>query len=44
MEHGLGGPPVFDTKEVLVLVAQMVERRCLDVDEVKSAIRSAKPL
>ena len=38
MGHGPGGPPVFEALDVVNIVAQMIERGCLDAGEVKSAL------
>ena len=41
MGYGPGGPPVFSAENVLDLVAQMVERGCLDAGAVKCKLESA---
>ena len=38
MGYGPGGPPVFEVEEIVDLVAQMIERGCLDASKVKSAL------
>ena len=39
--YGPGGPPVFEAKDVVDFVAQMIERGCLGAGEVKNALESA---
>lgn len=41
MGYGPGGPPVFQTTDVVEFVAQMIGRGCLDAGDVKRALESA---